>query len=76
MIDTEEKFTLTKNNLLTFGMAPATEEFYQPELIGISLEWTEPDNGAKLSFKDWILIKERNVKIQKRFQQLLKYFFC
>jgi gliding motility-associated-like protein len=23
------------------------------------LEWTEPDNGAKLSFKDWILIKER-----------------
>ena len=24
------------------------------------LEWTEPDNGAKLSFKDWILIKNRN----------------
>ncbi len=23
------------------------------------LEWTEPDNGAKLSFKDWILIKDR-----------------
>lgn len=24
------------------------------------LEWTEPDNGAKLSFKDWILVKNRN----------------
>lgn len=24
------------------------------------LEWSEPDNGAKLSFKDWILIKNRN----------------